>query len=304
MQDEHRLLPLDALVEPWVVLRPVNRASLEYLELRDSLAAVGFINSICVRPSARKPGRMEVVDGLYRYTGAVELRLPAVPCIVKHNLTDEDVLAIQIQANALRPETTPVEYARQLKRMIATMSGSLQRDITLTDVSARIHKSPEWVENQLLLLRLTKPLQLAVERGEIPLSSAYALARVPRPHQSQFADAAQTMTATEFVPLANRYAKRFKEAVCQGRMDDLYQEFQPRPHLRAYKEVLAEYQGRQSGGLFVAAAGCRTPVDAWYLALQWALHLDEASVATDREFVLQQQRRAILRSPGEEEAEP
>ncbi len=66
----YRLIPLDEIVEPWVVLRPVNRASLEYLELRDSLAAVGFINSICVRPSTRKPGKVEVVDGLYRYTGA------------------------------------------------------------------------------------------------------------------------------------------------------------------------------------------------------------------------------------------
>jgi len=106
--DDFRLIPLVEIVEPWVILRPVNRGSVEYLELRDSLAAVGFLNSICVRPSKRKPGKVEVVDGLYRYTAAKELDLPAAPCIVKYNLTDQDVLAAQIQANALRPETTPV----------------------------------------------------------------------------------------------------------------------------------------------------------------------------------------------------
>ena len=52
----------------WIVLRVVNRSSVEYLELRDSLADRGFLNSICVRPSSRKPGKVEVVDGLYRYT--------------------------------------------------------------------------------------------------------------------------------------------------------------------------------------------------------------------------------------------
>ena len=48
--DEFRLIPLDQIVEPWVVLRVVNRESIEYLELRDSMAAVGpSIPSVCGR---------------------------------------------------------------------------------------------------------------------------------------------------------------------------------------------------------------------------------------------------------------
>ena len=54
--DEFRLIPLDQIVEPWVVLRVVNRESVEYLELRDSIAQQGLLNSICVRPSPRRPG--------------------------------------------------------------------------------------------------------------------------------------------------------------------------------------------------------------------------------------------------------
>lgn len=293
MQDEFRLIPLDEIVEPWVVLRGVNRTSLEYLELRDSLAAVGFLNSICVRPSVRKPGKMELVDGLYRYTAAGEAHLSAAPCIVKHDLTDEDVLALQIQANALRPETTPVEYARQLQRMMTVMAESLRRDVRMVDVGARIHKNPEWVEAQLGLLNLIPSAQKALERGEMPLLSAYILARVrPPAQQAQFLAAACAMTAVEFVPIAKDYVKRLKDAVCHGRLDPLYQEFTPRPHLRFFKEVLAEYQGRRVGGLMVS--DCKTPVEAWYRALQWMLHLDDASVKENREFVLQQQQCAIV----------
>ena len=59
------------IVEPWVVLRLVNRESVEYLELRDSMADKGSLNSICVRPSPRQPGKFEVVDGLYRRAAAL-----------------------------------------------------------------------------------------------------------------------------------------------------------------------------------------------------------------------------------------
>ena len=140
--DEFREIPLDQIVEPWVVLRVVNRESVEYLELRDSIARQGLLNSICVRPSRRRPGKMEVVDGLYRRAACCELRRPAMPCIVKHNLTDEDVLALQIQANALRPETTVIEYARQIKRIMDAITARQGTDATLADVSNLIHKTP------------------------------------------------------------------------------------------------------------------------------------------------------------------
>ena len=56
--DEFRLIPLDQIIEPWVVLRVVNRESVEYLELRDSIGRQGLLNSICVRPSPRRPGKI------------------------------------------------------------------------------------------------------------------------------------------------------------------------------------------------------------------------------------------------------
>jgi ParB/RepB/Spo0J family partition protein len=292
--DEFREIPLDQIVEPWVVLRIVNRESVEYLELRDSIAHQGLLNSICVRPSLRRPGYYEVVDGMYRRAACCELQRPMMPCIVKHNLTDEDVLAIQIQANALRPETTVLEYARQIKRIMEAVAIRQGRDATLADVSRLIHKNSDWIRQQLDLLSLRADIQKIVERGEIPLGSAYVLAKLPMVQQAQLVPLARTIPARDFVPVAARMVKQIQEAARQGKLHDFCRDFKPEPYLRFVKDVLAEYREHRLGGLAVTKAGCKTPVDGWYLALQWALNLDEESAREQQEKFLAQSRATIL----------
>jgi ParB/RepB/Spo0J family partition protein len=305
MQDDFRFIPLDQLCEAWAVLRVVNRGSVEYLELRDSIADRGLLNSICVRPSTRKPGKFEIVDGLYRYMAAVELQLSGLPCIVKYNLTDADVLAAQIQANALRPETTIMEYARQLKRIAEVLATAEGHDLSIAQLSARIHKNPEWVGNQLALLNLIGPAQQALERGEIPLLSAYALARVFRSHQLQFVEQAKTMPAKEFVPIVNEFTRRCYAELRRGKRPRVDGDFTPVPYLRKLLDVKDEYEHRRIGALFLATAGCKTPLDAWYLALKWVLNLDEESVMWQRERFVQRQKTAVLeRMKEEKESEP
>jgi ParB/RepB/Spo0J family partition protein len=278
MPDETRDIPTDQLVEPWVVLRLVNKESVEYLELRDSLADKGFFNSICVRPSPRQPDKYEVVDGLRRFTAARELRLPVVPCTVKHNLTDEDVLAAQIQANAVRLDTTPTEFARQLKRILSCKPG-----ITIAQVATMVHKSPGWVRDKLRLLTLRGDIQKCVDRGEVPLESASWLARIPRVHQPQFVDMARVASVAEFRTTVGVFIKKYQEAVRQGKMDVLYDpDAAPVPHLRNVKELVAECQQPCAAPLVLAAENCRSPLDGWRLALQWALHLDAKSVEEQR----------------------
>jgi ParB-like chromosome segregation protein Spo0J len=229
-------------------------------------------------PSAYRSKGYEVVDGLYRYAAACELRLPALPCIVKHDLTDGDVLAVQIQANALRPETTAVECARQIKRIMDALTVRQAADATLADVSNLIHKNVDWIAGRLRLLLLRPDMQKAVERGEIPLKSAYMLAKLPRVHQTQLVELAKTVPAREFVPVAARLLKQIQEAARQGKLHDFCKDFEPVPHLRPLNEVLAEYREHRLGGLALAKAARETAVDGWYLALEWALNLDEESI--------------------------
>lgn len=63
--DEVRNIPTEHLVEPWAILRPVAKGSIEYMEMMDSLAETGFWNSISVRqPAAAVYLRGEVELGL------------------------------------------------------------------------------------------------------------------------------------------------------------------------------------------------------------------------------------------------
>jgi ParB/RepB/Spo0J family partition protein len=284
--DEFRFLPLGQLVDPPVVLRLVNRASVAYLELRDSLAHYGPLNSICVRPSLRFPGKYDVADGLYRVTAAREIALPGFPSVIK-DLTDDDLLAIQIQANAVRPETTPMEYARQIRRIVDSRPGI--RDYELVGI---IHKSPGWIRDTLGLENLRKDFQPAVERGEMPLGSAYELARIPYKHQADFFDAARTMPVAEFRAMAQAFLKQFQEAVRQGKLDAFFNEdFKPVAHMRPLKDVLPEYENPEQAALLLAAESCKTPLEAWRIALAWVMHLDRGSIETQREAVMNRNRK-------------
>ena len=290
MQDESRDIPIDDLVEPCLVLRLVDRDSVEYMELRDSLADKGFLNSICVRPAPHATGKYEIVDGLYRYNCAKDLRRPFVPCIVKYGLTDDDVLALQIQANAVRPETTPTEFARQLKKIMSHRPG-----ITEPQLANLIHKNPRWVKDILGLLRLPPRLQKAVDRGEIVLGNAYYLAKIPGAYRSQFEEQAKLLSVKEFTAIAAAFIKRYGEAVRQGKLEALYTtEFAPHPYLRGVKEVLAEYEQRNEAALRLTATNCTSPVEAWYLALQWTLHLDPASVEQQRQVAMNREHQSLL----------
>jgi ParB/RepB/Spo0J family partition protein len=287
MADELKWIPIDQLVDPPVVLRLVQHGSVAYMELRDSIADRGLLNPILVRPSARVPDKYDVVDGLYRVTCCREVRRSPVPCLVK-DLTDDDLLAIQIQANALRPETTPMEYARQIKKIM-----DARPQATLAEISSSIlHKGPKWIGETLGLLCLRKDFQTAVDRGEMPLGCAYELARIPYKHQAEFFDAARTMPVAEFRATAQAFLKRFQEAVRQGKLDAFFTEdFKPVAYMHPLKQVVAELEKPTCAALVLVAERCKTLTDAWRAALAWVLHLDRESLEVQRQAVMNRSRK-------------
>ncbi len=273
MEDQAANVPTDLIREPRTVLRLVNRDSVEYLEMRDSIRAHGFWNSISVRP-AKQSGKYEIIDGLYRFTCAREIGLATVPCIIKHNVTDDDVLAAQIQANAIRPETTPVQFARQMKRILTR-----RPEMTFDELAQLLKKSPSWVSQQLGLLNLLKDAQKMVDRGEIPVHSAYMLAKIPIRLQRDYVDQACVLPTSEFRALAAGVIKQFAEAVKQGKIEAFLQRrFDPVPHLRSLKEIHSELENQENGALLVIAENCQTALDGFYAGLRWAMHLDRQSI--------------------------
>ena len=273
MRDTAADIPIDRIIEPRTLLRLIDKDSVEYLEMRDSIGAEGFWNSISVRP-AKDEGKYEIIDGLYRYTCARELGLESMPCIIKHNISDDAVLAAQIQANAIRPETKPAEFARQMKRILTR-----RPKMTFDELAHLIHKSPSWVRQTLGLLRLVREARKMVDRSEIPVRSAYMLAKIPQQLQKDYLDQARALPSEEFRALAASVIKQFTEAVKQGKMEAFWcGEFRPQAHLRSLTEIQQEIQRQELGALLVTAEQCKTPVDGFYAALHWAMHLDRQSI--------------------------
>jgi ParB/RepB/Spo0J family partition protein len=287
VEDQVTSIPVDQLTEPWVLLRTVDKGSLEYLELRDSLAAAGFLNSIAVRPSTRVSGMYEIIDGMYRWTCARELGMQEVPCIVKHGISDNQVLSLQLQANAVRPETTPLELAKQLRRI-----QKARPEITLGELSQLIHKGPSWVGQILGLLRLRDEAQKAMDRGDISLGNAVMLAKIPPRFQLDYLDLAKIKPAAEFRRIAAGVVKQFMEAARLGKLEAFYTApFQPRAHVRGLKELECELEDRLAGARVMMVENSQTLTDAWYAAIKWVLHLDHQSVQEQEAAVRKRSRQ-------------
>lgn len=272
-------LPVSQLREPWVLLRPVDTGSTEFAEMLDSIREKGFLNSISVRPSKRHPDKYEVVDGMYRFECAKRLGLGEIPAIVRE-CSDEEVLALQIQANAIRPETAPVDYARQIKRIQRSVPG-----ITLAKLASMLSKSPSWIGQILGLLDLPPHAQIAVNRGEIPLQNAMLLQSLPTFLREDYVEQARSLRVKAFHELVAPIIKQHREAIKQGKLDARYrEEFRPRPYLRPIKKVVAERDSAQVGPLLLTKHRCKTAVDGWNLALDWVLNMDPDSIEEQRQL--------------------
>jgi len=269
-----QVIPTINIHEPPVVLRVINRRTLLYEEMLDSIKDHGLLNSLCVRPAAhRGPDQYEVVDGLYRLNCCRDALIPAVPAIVA-DVSDTLLLSLQIQANAIRPETTRIEYARQINKIMET-----DPCLTLADVAAMVHKSPFWVTKMLGILKLTAALQHQVDRGEITLSNSYWLSQMHPSYRPDHIHDAETMPVIEFRQMAQGRIKAFREAINKGSMESFYADrYTPYPHLRYLRDIEEERLRLTAATSVLPGAKCTTPLDGWRMALAWAVHMDAASL--------------------------
>ena len=276
MEDELAHIPLGQIRDPWVMLRFVDKQSIEYLEMLESIRAIGVLSSVTVRRIGEN--EYELITGMHRLTVCRELRRPTIPCTIK-KATDDEVLAWQIQENAVHAETRPVDFAKQLKRI-----QKLRPGITQSEMAVMVRKSPPWISKMLGLLNLSAKTQRLVALSKIPLSSAYMLAKIPSSLQPQFVDQACTMPPKQFEALAASVIKRWMEDVRQGKLDHHFNdnEFKPQPWLRSLKDILREIDKREHGPNLIVAERIKTAAQGFLLGLKWAANLDRFSVEEQR----------------------
>lgn len=140
-------------------------------QLVASVRSVGVIEPVIVVP-LRGPAnghRYQLVAGFRRYSAACAAGHSRIPAIVRHGLTEAQVLEIRLVENLQRLDMNPIEEARAV-RDLAAKAGLSQED-----VGKRIGRSGAWVSLRLGLLSLPEYVQEMLTSGKLSIVHGNAL---------------------------------------------------------------------------------------------------------------------------------
>ena len=138
-------------------------------ELAESIAQHGVLQPIIVRKSGKG---YEIIAGERRYRAARKAGLKEVPCIVRNDLSSEEIMLLAIIENMQREDLNAIEEAEALDKMI-NMYG-----LTQEQVSKSLGKSRPYITNALRLLKLPEEIRAMVVAGDLSQGHARALVNV------------------------------------------------------------------------------------------------------------------------------
>jgi ParB/RepB/Spo0J family partition protein len=290
---EARRIPVSQIRKSDVALRGVQRQNEKYQLLLDSVKKRGVLQSLLVREQ-RDPESGQLyyglVDGLQRYTAACDAGVYDVPANIVP-LDDAEALEIQLITNLNRIETKPADVSKHLLRIL-----SRNPFMTKQQLAERCSQSLTWVDQRLSIGDLRDEVKQLVNEGEIHLTNAYALSKIPEDEQMQHVEAAMTENPKTFVPRMKQRAKEIKDALKAGK-DAAPAGFTPVQHLQkvsAFKDELSG--GYQVGTALIKQYGLPdSAIEGWKLAMAWSLHFDQLSQ--------EEQKRDFERKEAERKAE-
>ena len=281
-------VPVSNITERQDSLRGLDSENVEYQRLRDSIEKEGILNAISVVVAFMPDGQTPktdpdtgepvyvLVDGLQRLSAARDLGLDTVPAQVLQK-GEAEVLAVQLMANANRVKTKPSEFTQHLCRILAA-------DPTLTkiELADRLCVSTQFIEKRLSLGNIDAELGKLIDSGDIVLTNAYELAKLPPDEQKSFTQAAMQDSPAVFKPNVQKRIKEIRDARRAGRDPNAKPEFAAVPHLRKLSELKQAYG--EDGSMnqvaeFVTQAGLENDgIQAAKAIFKWVLRMDDVSV--------------------------
>ena len=277
-----RVIEVGKIHENPVALRAVNKESEDYLGLVESIRTKGFFGAITVREKVDPESGtkfFELIDGLHRFNAAKDAGVTEINCNIL-DMDDANVLEAQLMANVHKVETRPVEYTKQLLRML-----SMNATMTEAELAAKLGKSFEWLNQRLSLTKIKDDgIKQMVNEGKIKLTNAYVLAKLPPEEQASWLDRAITLPPTEFSEQADARAKEIREAHRKG-LKESPEVFQPVAFLQKLGEIKTELATGNIGKVLCKECGTSTPEAGFALGIAWVMHLDpkSAQVQIDKE---------------------
>jgi ParB/RepB/Spo0J family partition protein len=185
MTAHQQQIPIDDIVPS----RTNPRKRFDELEdLAQNITAHGILQPLLVRPIDKQKGKdaWGLVAGERRLRAAKAAGLKEVPCIVR-DLTDSEVLEIQVIENLQRRDLHALEEAEGYRRLIG-MKDSLGVKYDVAKIAARIGRSPKYVYDRMKLNALVKEIQDVFLKDRITAGHAILLARLKPEDQARAAD--------------------------------------------------------------------------------------------------------------------
>jgi ParB/RepB/Spo0J family partition protein len=298
-------IPLNKIQDGPSALRKVNKESEAYLGIVQSmkeLAAVGkepVLQPIIVRPAEN--GTFVLVDGLHRRAAAIDAGLMEIECVVREGDTDEDALVLQVIANMHRVDTKPVEYARQIHRILGLNPDG---KITVADLAKKFSQSESWIKERLNLVKLPQTIADIVDdtKKRMPLQNAIALSKLPENEMEQYLKDAMTSPCSEFIPKVNARLKDIKSAKEKGLLANP-PKYEQVPMARKFSELQNELATMSAGKALLTKHNVKSTEEAYKMALIWATNMDSITGEIGKaKFDAKEKEKAELREKRAQEA--
>jgi ParB family chromosome partitioning protein len=148
----------------------------EIANLAQSIEKQGLLQPILLR---KKEDGYEIISGERRFRAMKLLGNDKVPCIVKPNISDHEMIEMALVENIQRENLNDMEQAFAYQRLM--MDCGLSHE----EISKKVGKSRSTITNFLRLLKLPEDIQEMVRRRELSMGHARALLALEDPQQQR-----------------------------------------------------------------------------------------------------------------------
>lgn len=282
MSVEQKTIPVASIRTNNVMLRGAELDNPQFVALMDSIRQYGVMTPIQVRPLKDADTGAEyygIVNGMQRWTASKELGLDDIPAIITSE-TDYDVLKKQIILNSVQVDTKPVEYTRQLRRLLES-----DPSLTITALAAQLNKGTEWLNQRLSLTKLPKEIADLVDEGRIVVLNGIQLAALPEELRSEYIAMAQITPVSEFAAIVKQRREAYREANRTNRPE--VEAFKPVARIRKFSDIRDASNSVLSE--VISAANATSPLEIAKAIQLWVVQLDPVSVATQEKAFNEQQ---------------
>jgi ParB family chromosome partitioning protein len=138
----------------------------EIAGLAESIKNQGLLQPIVLR---KKGSRYEIISGERRFRAFQRLRRNTVPCYVRGNVSDNEMLELALVENIQREELNEIEKAIAYKKLLE------QCGYTHDALAEKVGKSRAAVTNSMRLLNLPAEVQEMVRKNRISMGHARAV---------------------------------------------------------------------------------------------------------------------------------